>query len=189
MKNFIIVSIIILTLISLNCSGKEIAAGERWKEKYGIEPNAGVFTGKITKLEFWKGKKIFVMLTYSRNGELVDYDSPNSNGYFLIKNLKRGRYFIYVNDKIYNLPGGPVGYHMFKGYDCRSFYIDIEPEIIKIVDAESPGSSDAAWMPMIRIEGHPEPKRDSDSCEIKYRYERLNENNYTYRYKLTREDK
>ena len=185
-------SMLILIMLILGCTTKEISKTNSWYEKYGLEPNTGVLTGKITLNSIWKNKKVFIFLTNKWHGELAAYDSVSSNGYILIKNLRRGRYFIDAYpDSLYfikpNVPFGSLGHSAFSGYNCKSFFIDIEPNQIKYIDCEVPGGY-IDESPTIIDERFPPVKGEFlDSCELRSDVKELNENNYKSFYLLKRE--
>jgi hypothetical protein len=183
MKNLIIISVFILAIINLNCGSSELAAGEQWKEKYGIKLGTGVLAGKIHMAGSGRGGKKIMCLTKGIGGKVETNETIKQNGNLLIKNISPGNYFMTVCDTVIINNKGNIsrilfgGYSLFAGYNCRTFYIEIHPDTIHYIDETIPGGY-LDEMPKLRIDDFSEPKPYLDSCEVKTEYKELNETNY-----------
>jgi hypothetical protein len=181
MKSLIIISVFILAIINLNCGSSELAAGEKWKEKYGIEPGTGVLAGKINTKDFGKGKELTIYLSKSLSNTFEAKGSINQNSDLLIKNISPSTYFITAYDMPISNPGNIskqiLSNSLFAGYNCRTFYIQIHPDTIHYINETIPGGY-LDEMPKLRIDGFSEQRPYLDSCEVKTEYKELNETNY-----------
>ncbi|MDR3611305.1 MAG: hypothetical protein P4L27_12125 [Ignavibacteriaceae bacterium] len=165
--------IILILILEIGCGKKEIFRTISWQEKYGLQPNTGILTGQISVERDWKGQDVIIFLKDSINGKLVEFDTLNSKGYFILKNLKKGRYILSANElasfKRNVIPQRPFGRCSFAGSNYHYYYLDITPGFIEYITATVPGGYTDEMAP---------PFFYKDTCEIPHSREELNENNY-----------
>jgi hypothetical protein len=183
------ISILLLLLNTFNC-GSSQPSEEIWKEKYNLESNTGVLFGKIKLVEFLAGKDkdIIFYISKEQYGKPFLFDTLK-NGYLLINNIPEGRYFIDIAKVSGFSPQRASAFFLetiiFKGYNCRSFFIINKQNTISYIEVTVPGD---------RIDelGQVVPPGKTplsqpfypDSCQIITEDQVLNQVNYLRIYKL-----
>jgi hypothetical protein len=169
----------ISSIISFNCVSTKYNKADAWKEKYGIEPNTGVFIAKLEISGIWKGKKIYYWLTEPKYaGKLIAYDTISRDGIVEIKNLKAGKYYLSGDTQLYfikkDIPQENIGITpLHSGGLCKTYTIYIRKDSITYIEYESPGSS----MTDEVVLGY-ENTRPKYNCELNQTWIKLDEISY-----------
>jgi hypothetical protein len=187
-RKILYVLLFIICLFSFSCGGSKYSESDAWKEKYGIEPNTGVFIGKFTIREDWKKDSMFCFITKKEGLKVFAYDTiSRSNNIIIINNLKPNKYYLYANEYVlgegYNQLS--LDFVSFLDHNCMHFYFEIKSDSITYIEATTPGQEiNQPDRPTILPEYIPEMFSQenqitpSDSCELKHRFEPLTQNNY-----------
>jgi hypothetical protein len=102
MKHTTKILLIIVLMLNLNCCSREVLKTEQWKEKYGIEPNTGVFIGKVIIREDWEKDSMFCFITNKEAIKVYAYDTiSRSNNIIIITNLKPNKYYLYAYEAVF----------------------------------------------------------------------------------------
>jgi hypothetical protein len=175
----ILYMLLFICLFSFSCGGSKYSEADAWKEKYGIEPNTGVFIAKLTLTSIWKGKKIYYWLTEPKYaGKLIAYDTISRDGIVEIKNLKAGKYYLSGDTQLYfikkDIPQENIGITPLRsGGLCKTYTIYIRTDSITYIEYESPGSS----MTDDVVLGY-ENTRPKYNCELNQTWIKLDEISY-----------
>jgi hypothetical protein len=209
MKSLIIISVFILAIINLNCGSSELAAGEKWKEKYGIKPGTGVLYGNfvlkvktelrryhfyLIKEEGFSDKaylfderinkqKMEEELTNALQDSIGLHDST-----MLIKNIPPGEYILFAFGRETTGPGySNFGYSIFESNYCDKLKIAIKEDSITYFPGTEtvPGKrheTDNMDISTGRVGENPPP----GTCDAKTKNQVLNEENYLQLIKRTK---